>query len=418
MQSVPELGTATVFRRMRGTDALFRNNPPLRREKTTVSPPATRQAARRCADIPPSTSLRRYPSDSPAGQGDFRLVLSLLYSDKIPMSTGCKTALFRYISQEQTNFFALRSRIPRLKRQSRIGENVYNPQKKRLQTGAKGYKIVTFCAGCWDFLPKLEEKSAPPENGSFFVQPAKSSFENSSQTPENPPFSPGKSAFFRIFKELLYIFAYNFNFSAEFPFFLPPRTAELPPHCRGFSVSICRKPPSFTGESASADHSDAPVVSAAPRWFPLRPGGGFPLRPGGFRCASVVSAAPRWFPLRLGGGFPLRPGGGFPLRLGGFRCASVVSAAPRWFPLHPGGFRCAPAVSAAPRWFPLRPGGFRCTPGVSAAPRRFPLHPGGFRYAAADFSAAAACLQENAPVFAFPGRRLSRRGSANRGDVK
>ena len=171
-------------------------------------------------------------------------------------------------------------------------------------------------------MTKLEEKSAPPENGSFFVQPAKSSFENSSQTPENPPFSPGKSAFFRIFKELLCIFAYNFNFSAEFPFFLPPRTAELPPHCRGFSVSICRKPPSFTGKSASADHSDAPAA------------------------------------------------------------------------------------------------GFRCAPAVSAAPRRFPLHPGGFRYAAAAFSAAAACQQENAPVFAFPGRRLSRRGSANRGDIK
>ena len=75
-------------------------------------------------------------------------------------------------------------------------------------------------------------------------------------------------------------------------------------------------------------------------------------------------------------------------------------------------------VSAAPRWFPLRPGGFRCAPAVSAAPRWFPLRLGGFRYAAADFSAAAACLQENAPVFAFPGWRLSRRGSANRGDVK
>ena len=192
---------------------------------------------------------------------------------------------------------------------------MYNPQKKRLQTGAKGYKIVTFCAWCWEFLPKLEEKSAPPENGSFFVQPAKSSFENSSQTPENPPFSPGKSAFFRIFKELLCIFAYNFNFSAEFPFFLPPRTAELPPHCRGFSVSICRKPPSFTGKSASADHSDAPAAGfRSPRRFPLHPGG--------------------------------------------FRCASVVSAAPRWFPLHPGGFRCNPAVPAAPRRFPLCCGGF------------------------------------------------------------
>ena len=47
-----------------------------------------------------------------------------------------------------------------------------------------------------------------------------------------------------------------------------------------------------------------------------------------------------------------------------------VSAAPRRFPLHPGGFRCAPAVSAAPRWFPLRPGGFRCAPVVSAMLRR------------------------------------------------
>lgn len=83
-----------------------------------------------------------------------------------------------------------------------------------------------------------------------------------------------------------------------------------------------------------------------------------------------------------------------------------------------GGFRCTPAVSAAPWWFPLRPGGSRCTPAVSAATRRFPLRLGGFRYAAAAFSAAAACLQENAPVFAFPGRRLSRRGSANRGDIK
>ena len=50
--------------------------------------------------------------------------------------------------------------------------------------------------------------------------------------------------------------------------------------------------------------------------------------------------------------------------------------------------------------------------------RRFAAAPRGFRYVAADFSAAAACLQENAPVFAFPGRRLSRRGSANRGDIK
>ena len=211
------------------------------------------------------------------------------------------------------------------------------------------------------------------------MQPAKSSFENSSQTPENPPFSPGKSAFFRIFKELLCIFAYNFNFSSEFPFFLPPRTAELLPNCRGFSVSICRKPPSFTGKSASADHSDAPaagfrcapVVSAAPRWFPLRPGG--------FRCASAVSAAPRWFPLHPGG-FRCASAAGFHCApAAGFRCASVVSAAPRWFPLHPGGFRCTPVVSAAPRRFPLRPGGFRCAPVVSAAPRWFPLRPGGFR---------------------------------------
>lgn len=65
----------------------------------------------------------------------------------------------------------------------------------------------------------------------------------------------------------------------------------------------------------------------------------------------------------------------------------------------------------APRWFPLHPRGFRCVSVISAAPR-------GFRYVAADFSAAAACLQENAPAFTFPGRRLSRRGSANRGDKK
>lgn len=195
-------------------------------------------------------------------------------------------------------------------------------KKSGSKLGQKVTKLSLFALDAGIFCQNWKKNRLLLKMGVFLCNQPNRPLKTAVKPPKIPLSAPENRLFSEFSKNYYAYLRIILIFRRNFHFFCRRGRQNLPPHCRGFSVSICRKPPSFTGKSASADHSDAPAA----------------------------------------------------------------------------GFRCAPVVPAASRWFPLRPGGFR--------------------YAAAAFSAAAACLQENAPVFAFPGRRLSRRGSANRGDIK